>query len=275
MLHHQSSVLFIGAGQIASEVSAYLRSSPFNCLGFSRRPNHSTRNLSWRTADELAQIYSPSAVVFTLTPQGSDAHSYKQSYLNSLAHWLNTPALQTAKQIIWISSTRVYGHNDGSVVDQSTPAQPRDTQGNILLHCETLLLNAAPKHSLALRFPGLYGKQQHFENRLARLRSSPKAQAWPPRWENRLHRTDAAGLIAHCIENNITSTSPMITSDIAPSTQWETASWLANQLKIPLEPADHSASRGKRIVSDVHSTFGYRLQYPTWHHGYRALINQI
>ena len=64
------------------------------------------------------------------------------------------------KEVIFISSTSVYGDASGDITEE-TPALPITESGKQLLLCEEMLLNSSSFKTTILRFGGLIGPQRH------------------------------------------------------------------------------------------------------------------
>ena len=72
----------------------------------------------------------------TVSAGRSEAEAYLETYLEgtrNLIDWLqNAPPLA----FVYTSSSGVYGQNDGSEVDENSPAQPESDTGQILVATE-------------------------------------------------------------------------------------------------------------------------------------------
>jgi nucleoside-diphosphate-sugar epimerase len=101
------------------------------------------------------------------------------------------------RQMWYLGSTGVYGVNDGSWVDEQTPATPLHLNGELQLCAEEALASAAERVCV-LRLSGLYGPGR---TRLLRqaLRKRPYFKA--DVWSNQIHRDDVAGVLAFLAAN--------------------------------------------------------------------------
>jgi nucleoside-diphosphate-sugar epimerase len=84
------------------------------------------------------------AIFLTIAPR-QRGEGYREVYLAGVRHLLAAVKDTTVRRIIYTSSTRVYGQNDGSWVDESSTTAPRDEKGRILLEAERTLLHGAPQ----------------------------------------------------------------------------------------------------------------------------------
>ena len=142
-------VLFIGCGDIAQR-TAKLLSKKYDCFGLRRNPAGLPSEITPIVADasDPQQLLSVASNKFeiwiaTITPAEFTRQAYQQSYLavaQAMAQTVN--ALQQApKLIIWVSSTSVYGDNNGDWVDETTKPNPVTFSGKILLQAEQIIQN--------------------------------------------------------------------------------------------------------------------------------------
>lgn len=94
-----------------------------------------------------------------------------------------------AKQVIYISSTGVYGDNQG-VVNESTPPQPDTASGKLMYEAEKLLQQQKQFTNTIVRFGGLVGPGRHPGRFFAKKKEIPNGQS-PV---NLIHLSDAIGL---------------------------------------------------------------------------------
>jgi nucleoside-diphosphate-sugar epimerase len=84
--------------------------------------------------------------------------SYRDVHVGGLGRVLD--AIPDTARVVFASSTGVWGTEDGSVVDETTPAHPTREAGRVLLAAEALLHARAGDRGTALRFAGLYGPER-------------------------------------------------------------------------------------------------------------------
>ncbi|GBG15497.1 uncharacterized protein NMK_3105 [Novimethylophilus kurashikiensis] len=212
----------------------------------------------------------PDILVYTVAADAQTDESYRRHYPEGLRNVLQ--ALQTAppRHVFFISSTRVYGVDDGRWLDEESPAQPADFGGERLLEAERLLHGIS---ATVLRLSGIYGPGR---TRMLKLARAP--HQWPSTntWTNRIHRDDAAAFIAMLIDRVLKGEaiqSCYVVTDNAPAPQHEVLSWIAHQLGIaePM-PVLPPVAGGKRLSNRLMQASGYELQYPDYKAGYAALI---
>src|SRR5262245_55172324 len=93
-------------------------------------------------------------VLFAVGLDRSAGKSMREVYVRGLANTLD--ALRAPRRFVYVSSTSVYGQTDGGWVDETSPTEPADESGCIVLECERLLRERLPE-AIVLRFAGIYG----------------------------------------------------------------------------------------------------------------------
>ncbi|WP_222982992.1 NAD-dependent epimerase/dehydratase family protein [Flagellimonas meishanensis] len=101
------------------------------------------------------------------------------------------------RRIIFVSSTSVYGDEQGEVSEASVP-EPTSESGKQLLECEHLLMNAEEFQATIIRFGGLIGPDRHPVTMLSGRENVFNGNA-PV---NLIHRDDCILLITTIIKNN-------------------------------------------------------------------------
>jgi len=198
---------------------------------------------------------------------------YRQTYVNGLRNLLHQLRRQNqqVKRIIFTSSTAVYHQTGGEWVDENSATEPTGFSGRILLEAETLLANSGFTYSV-VRFAGIYGPgREHFINRVRRGEVATCETV--PRYTNRIHSDDCAGLLRHILAcpkpQNL-----YIGVDCDPSPRAEVASWLASAMDVakPVlgNESPSAKSQNKRCSNARILAAGYRFLYPTYREGYGA-----
>jgi nucleoside-diphosphate-sugar epimerase len=117
--------------------------------------------------------------------------SYRDVHVAGLGRVLD--AIPGAPRVVFASSTGVWGTEDGSVVDETTPAHPTREAGRVLLEAEAMLHTRTGDRGTALRFAGLYGPDRL--PRLDDLKAGRPIAADPDSWLNLIHVDDAARIV--------------------------------------------------------------------------------
>lgn len=273
-------LLIIGCGDIGQRLAQQLAPLGYDITGLRRRACSDLPYLRYRQCDvtQTGQLQSILAdgfdvVVISMTPAERSDAGYQQAYVESCQQLVAGLLGQTKapRLILFVSSTAVYGQNDGSWVDETSPTLPEGFSGKRLLEAEQVLLTSG-YNSTILRFSGIYGPGR---NRLIEQVINQRASA-SPHYTNRIHVEDCAGVLAHLIE--LAKDQPLepvyLATDSSPTPMVEVVSWIAQQLGISdFLAADAVNERGnKRIGNQRLLSTGYTLRYPDFRLGYRELI---
>lgn len=212
------------------------------------------------------------AVLVTLTPSSYDSDGYRNGYVVPCRHLQQViSGLDYAPYVIYVSSTGVYGQQDGEWVDEDSPCEPESDSGRMLLQAEALVRDL-PVPSTIIRCSGIYGAGRDFMLRQLKggkvtLRES---------WTNRIHQDDVARFIAFVIEHPEKRNNLYLLSDDEPVMQYEVYQWLARQLGVEVssEVEPGPGPRGSKRCNNAHvRNTGFTLEYPTYRHGYAEMIN--
>jgi len=280
-------VLIVGCGYIGLPLGAALARQGHEVFGL-RRSGSGLATGHEGVTPLLADITRPETlaalprgydkVVHCVATGGGNAEDYRRLYVDgtrNLLRWLGCGP--PSGQIIYTSSTSVYGQNDGSWVDERNPAEPGSDTARILIEAEQLVL--ARTNSVAgavLRLAGIYGPDRghwfkHF------LRGEAKLEAGGDRILNMIHRDDVVGCILAAFEKARPGEIYNAVDD-EPVSQLRFFEWLADRLGRPMPPMDTAPSgerkRGgtNKKVSNrkLKAELGYEFQYPTFREGYAA-----
>ena len=218
-----------------------------------------------------------SAVYFTAAATERSDANYKQTYVNGVTHLIS--ALRNQPQIrrfIFISSTSVYGEQDGHWVDEQAPTHPSHFTGKRMLEAENQV-HLSPWESCCVRFGGIYGpgRSRLLERAYcgqAKLKDTQSA----PYYTNRIHQDDCAGILAHLLDTPVLP--PLVNGvDDTPAPYNTVMQWLANELGTTLttESGSSSKSANKRCNNDKLKELGYSLLFPSFQDGYRPMIDSL
>ncbi|MBW2497287.1 MAG: SDR family NAD(P)-dependent oxidoreductase, partial [Deltaproteobacteria bacterium] len=146
------------------------------------------------------------------------------------------------------------------------------------------LLAASGLSSVVVRLGGIYGPDR--TGLVERVRAGGLRRRPAPHYTNRIHRDDAAGLIAHLLFHP--DPDPLYLGvDDEPAEEGELYVWLAKELGVePPESVeeDEEETRGddrrrsagsKRCSNRRARESGYRFRYPTFREGYGALLRAM
>lgn len=273
-----AKILIVGCGDVGSRLAARLVANGHEVTGL-RRAAFTLPGVTALQGDvtDPASLRLPSgldAVFIVLSPDGHDAEAYRRTYREGTRHVLAALAGQSLRHVFWVSSTSVYGQEDGSRVDENSPADAVTATAQVLLESEALVQASAWPATL-VRCSGLYGA---WRLRLLRwVESGKPVQAEPLQWTNRLHVEDAAGILAFLLERVLSGEeleAVYIATDKEPAAQHEVLDWLADHSGLPrvAHVANPEGKRNKRLSSERLQRLGYQWQYPGFRDGYRSVL---
>lgn len=265
-------VLIVGAGDLGLGLAARMAELDMAVTTLNRSGRGTEGASSWigDLADSatLAGLPEFDVVVFTTAPPGRDDAAYRLAYTDGPARVLDAlPSLPD--RMVLTSTTGVYGVNDGSWVDESSPTEPTRSSAAVVVEGERRLWATGP--TVVVRPAGIYGPGRN--RLLGRVAAGEEAVSTDgtPRWTNRIHRDDvvAALLVA---ATHPSAPPALIAVDNEPSPRDDVIRYLADRLGGP-QPAtvDVSSPTGKRCHNGALTALGWTPQYPTYREGYAAL----
>ncbi len=268
-----ANILVIGCGDVGSRL-ALLLASDGHCVYGVRRSAHALTGVTMLQADVSQPLQLPMAtldyVFIILSPDSSSQAAYEQTFINSLDSLQRALEPYNLKRVFFISSTSVYGEDNGEWVSEETVPKACGFNGQVLIAAESLAKRYWP--TTIVRFGGIYGEGRL---RLIRWVESGKAVTLG-QWTNRIHATDAARLLAFLANQHQQGrelAECYVGVDDYPCVQDEVLDWLADELS--LSPVPKVASTGdsnKRISNQRLKMLGYQFIYPSFKEGYAAVI---
>lgn len=224
-------------------------------------------------ADEqglLAALAGSEVAVFTLAPTGNrqvGPQGYEDTYLRTFEALERVlPGLPQLRQLIYTGSCSVYGDAGGGWVDETTPAEPRDRHGEILLASEQRLLACAggERRVAILRLGAIYGPGRELAPRFRSLAGStrPGDGASFSSW---IHRDDVVGALDWAVDQgvegivNLVDDEPLRARDLFDRVL--TAAGLEPVCWDPSAQPER-APANRRIANRRLHRLGYRLRHP-------------
>lgn len=278
----QEKLLIIGCGDIGQRLAQQLDPHGYQTTGLRRHPPEDLPYLQYRMCDAtqtgqldaLLGSEAFDAIVISMTPAERSDAGYEQAYVQTcrnLVAGLKRHQRQP-RLILFVSSTAVYGQNDGNWVDELSPTEPDSFSGKRLLEAEQVIQQSGFTHSI-VRFSGIYGPGR---NRLIEQVKQQRASA-SPHYTNRIHADDCAGVLAHLIElqRSQALVGIYLATDSSPTPMVEVVSWIAEQLGVVdfLSPDALNERGNKRISNQCLLDTGYKFQYADFRSGYAPLLS--
>ena len=154
-------------------------------------------------------------VLYAVGLDRSAGRSFREVYIEGLRNVLNS--LRLPNRFIYVGSTSVYGQSDGSWFDESSPTEPSEENGKVVLEAEHLLQTLLPQ-AIVLRFAGIYGP-----GRMIRRAAIEKGELLSGDFEkliNLIHVDDGAAAILAAEERGTPGETYLI-ADGNPATRHE------------------------------------------------------
>lgn len=178
-------------------------------------------------------------------------------------------------QVIYLSTTGVFGVRDGSIVTEETPAKPWNVQGEARWFSEQAY-RAGGMRLTALRLPAIYGSDRGllFSIRSGNYRLVGTGESWT----NRIHVDDLARIIHRALEQP--ELPPILcVSDDEPAQARDVARFICAREGLPMpgyvSEEDVLKGGGYTMLSNqrvqnllMKKVLGLSLKYPTYREGF-------
>ncbi len=222
-------------------------------------------------------------VVNTVSSGKGGLGEYQRVYLDGTRHLLEWLEGAPPKKFVYTSSTSVYGQTDGSMVKESSAAEPAGELGRVLAETEALLLEAARERkfpAIVLRVAGIYGPGRgHLF--LQYLKGQARIPGRGEQLINMIHRDDVVGCVVAALKSGRPGEIYNAVDD-EPVPQIHFFRWLSEALGKNMPPFGGEKEAGKRAVTNkkvsnrkLRMELGCALRYPTFRQGYTAEIQRL
>ncbi|NNE72740.1 MAG: NAD-dependent epimerase/dehydratase family protein, partial [Acidimicrobiales bacterium] len=232
-----SSLLIAGAGDVGRRVAVRAAAAGSQVITLRRSatvdpdPRIEAMAADLTRPDTLTALAGAvTTAVVAVAPAERSVEAYRSVYLDGVANLVAAigPSLQ---RLIVVTSTAVYGYDDGRRVDESSPVRPATPTAEVLVEAEEQARAIGPDATTIVRLAGIYGPGR---TRLIDTVRAGTAEL-SDYFTNRIHADDAAGLLA-AVATIDDPPAVLIGVDEAPVAQREVVSWLANRLGCPPPP---------------------------------------
>ncbi|EXF91819.1 oxidoreductase [Pseudomonas fluorescens HK44] len=277
------SVLIAGCGDVGGRLATQLLASGWEVHGLRRDISRLPEGVIGVAGDlfneECPATWPVGAVdylVYCAAATDHDEAGYRAAYVQGLQHvleWLNDYG-QAPKHLLFVSSSSVYGQQNGEWVDETSPTQADSYSGRVMLEAEQVALNSGIPASV-VRLTGIYGPGR--ERLLTQVRGGYRVAIDPPLYANRIHAHDAAGLLAFLLKadhQGAVLDDCYIGVDDAPAPLADVVGWLREYLGVTEWSEDASVRRtgSKRCSNARAKALGWTLRYPSFREGYAAIL---
>ncbi|HAB84065.1 MAG TPA: NAD(P)-dependent oxidoreductase [Pseudomonas sp.] len=200
---------------------------------------------------------------------------YRQAYVEGLRNvlrWLRQHE-QQPRRLLFVSSTGVYAQRDGEWIDEDSPTEPTGFTGQVMLEAEQLALGCGLPVT-CVRMGGLYDPSRPWLQN--QVRAGLRVERDPPQYSNRIHRDDAAALLAFLLQADASGTALQpcyLGVDDEPAPLHEVVDWLRERLGVT-HWAEQSMTRragSKRCSNARARALGWKPRFASYRDGYASL----
>ncbi|WP_447894707.1 SDR family oxidoreductase [Vreelandella sp. GE22] len=281
------TVLIIGCGDIGITLGRELLSEGHRVVGVRRQTESLQGTGIEPLALDLNHLEGASAtalpqadyVIYTVSADRFEESAYQSAYPDGLKRVLSVLEQHDVppRRIFFVSSTSVYGQQEGEAVSEVSPTDSTSFSGSLMREAEQALLNH-PLPGTVVRFSGIYGPGR--DRLIHQVLGGRMAAITPAIYSNRIHRDDCAGILAHliqCQESGKPLAELYLGSDSEPATMYDVMSWLAKELKVETTETMQSPLRrrtSKRCDNSRIRETGYVFRYPSFREGYAQILKE-
>lgn len=278
------SVLIAGCGDVGSRLARQLLAAGWEVHGLRRDVSRLPEGVIGVAGDLFNKECPPTwpigavdYLVYCAAATDHDEAGYRSAYIEGLQHvleWLDDYG-QAPSRLLFVSSSSVYGQQDGEWVDETSSAVAAGFSGRVMLEAEQVALNSGIPASI-VRLTGIYGPGR--ERLLTQVRQGYRVAVDPPLYANRIHADDAAALMAYLLEadrRGVALDDIYIGVDDAPQALAEVVGWLREYLGVTQWAEDASVRRtgSKRCSNARAKALGWTPKYPSFREGYAAILD--
>ena len=277
------SVVIAGCGDVGSRLASQLLVAGWEVHGLRRNVSRLPEGVIGIAGDlfnkecpDTWPIGGVDYLVYCAAATDHDEAGYRKAYVQGLQHvleWLGDYG-QEPKHLVFVSSSSVYGQQNGEWVDEPSPTQAVGYSGQVMLEAEQVAFDSGIP-ATTLRLTGIYGPGREWL--LSQVRQGYRVAVEPPLYGNRIHVDDAAGLLAYLllhVEQGGALEKVYIGVDNAPAPLAEVVDWLRGYLGVTEWAEDASVRRaGSKQCSNARAkALGWTPTYPSYREGYAAIL---
>lgn len=265
-------ILFIGYGKTSKRIAKQLfaQGHQITAISTTKKVDTEVHHLQQDVHIlDLKDVHDVDIVYVLLSPQESTVEGYKKTYVDTVAPIVEALQSHPVKRLFIVSSTRVYGVNEGQEVNDLTMPQPNYEQGELLQKMEQLYQSAYTQQTVVIRPSGIYGDSAA---RMVTLASKTTNYS-KCHWSNRIHVDDLANFLAFLAEKDVVEKS-YIVSNSRPYPLHEVIQWFQKQLHLPLLKYEPLTVSGKKIYATALQASGFQLVHQDFFQDYEDLLKK-
>lgn len=253
-------VLIIGAGYIGEAVASLL--SDKTPVVLTTKSHERAKYLIQKypftyvfDVDNLPQLQElvsdQDAIIVTLGAKSQD--DYESTYLKAALNLREILAENdSVKQIIYTSSSSVYGDHAGQVVTESSATHPSNEQTAILKEAEEVFLSLqSPNRNVCIfRLSEIYGPGREISLRIKHYKGK-KAPGDGLQPTNMIHQEDVAKAICFALKHRIHGIYNLCDDDhMSRKNLYDKVSSQCNLPYVEFDPSLRSMHQGKKVLSN-------------------------
>jgi nucleoside-diphosphate-sugar epimerase len=278
--------LIIGCGYLGWRVARRWHAGGHRVWATTRRPEHAAELAALGLHPVVADVLNPATLAelpradTVLSCVGFDRSAgvpMRSVYVEGLSNVLDR--LPRPGRLLYVSSTGVYGQDQGEEVGETAVTEPADESGRTVLQAEQLLYERLPE-AIVLRFAGIYGPGRLL--RLGALQAGEPLVGDPDRWLNLIQVEDGAAAVLAAAEHGRGGAVYNV-SDDRPILRGDFYSLLARLLGAPpprfvkpelgTPPLRHERANRRIVNHRLRRELGVQLSYPTCAEGLPACLD--
>ena len=159
------SVVIAGCGDVGSRLASQLLAAGWEVHGLRRNVSRLPEGVIGIAGDLFKKdcpdtwpIGGVDYLVYCAAATDHDEAGYRKAYVEGLQHvleWLDDYG-QQPKQLVFVSSSSVYGQQNGEWVDETSPTQALGYSGQVMLEAEQVVFDSGIP-ATTVRLTGIYG----------------------------------------------------------------------------------------------------------------------
>ena len=271
--------LIIGCGYLGRRVAENWRQRGDTVFAVTRSPETAEQFQSAGITPLIADVTIPESldqfpecdtVLHAVGFDRTASPSKRQVYVDGLSEVLSR-VRNRCDHFLQVSSTSVYGQENGEIIDESSDAAADHESGIICRDAERAvaeLLSGSDSSFSILRLSGIYGPERLL-SRIESLKTRQPLPGSPNAWLNLIHVDDAVSAVVACVDAEA-SPPLLLVSDDRPVRRADYYEALARALNAPPpvfntdSPARHTRGLGKRCNNRLlRESLKLSLQFPT------------